>query len=408
MSESDGFSLKPMIITGLVSFFISGLGGYLLSDWQNRAKPALIVSSIGFSPSDRLLEIEPNLLARSLSSSWMRRLKKFEPYSSVDEEYKRLVRIEKRLQKGVDLAEKWLKEKEKWKTGAIEKISVQEIAETPYAQDSIVGSTLVGSIRRNEVDNPPVSFEELKSLSDVAELFKDDEGWRIHLGSKSTGFPDDDAKGHRSKNHIKLLAFSFAKGSTKNIYYYTKWFVDETYRDLQDVQSLIANIKNILLPSAHLKIDVSVYNSGHSPVTLKPYMAVKFLNEELKNHSIILHRAKEQTNETSSLGDLFGLKNGQNEKSTDVKVSSYLPESIGSQYIFIPPNSGENFTLSSNTPLGVDKGAKILALFNANALRSQLISLDSDGVSINSPAFIFGKNISKDDEVLINNAANSR
>jgi len=394
MSAIDKISLKATIITALISFLISGFGGYFLNDLQTRAKPELIVSSIGFSPGDELIEIEATLLGKSADSSWMRSFKKFESYDSIDQEYKRLVRIEKRLKKGTDITEKWLKENKNWSTGEVEQVRIQELIETPYCQDDIVGSNIIGSMRRNEIDMPPVTFEKLQALPDIAELYRDNSGWRIHLGRQGTGFPDDDAKGRQSKKSIEILAISFAKGSAKNIYYYINWFINETYRDLQAVQDLISEIEEILLPAAHLRIDVSIYNNGNSPVTLKPYMAMYFLNEELKNHSIILHYVKNQENERA--------------ESTDVKVSSYLPESIGSQYIFIQPNNGENITLSSNIPLGREKGEQILSLFNANALRSKVISISSEGHSIVSPAFFFGKNISKDDEKLINDVVSSQ
>jgi len=401
MTDDKSFSFKSVLLVALISFVVSGGGGYFLSEWQNRAKPNLIVNSIGFSPSDDLIEIDESLRALSRTSSWGAAFKRFETFESLEGTYESLIRVEKRLERGLSLAESWLKKHENWEGGIASSVDVNDILEVPYCQDTIVGSVLIGMIRRKEIGKPPISFADVDAMPEVAEIFRDEGGWYINLGSQNTGFPDRDARAKSGKDAVKLMAHSFSKGSPENIYFYIKQFVSSSYRDLKEIRSLSSELQAVLLPSSKLRISVSIYNSGNSPVTIKPYMGMIFENEGLRQYRMVFENSEETAaNEDTLANALFGVSGGI--ESTDVKVDSYLPKSVGSQYIFVAPNSGRDLILVSLQPLGADKGSMILDLFNINALRSKVVSVSSEGNPIFSPSFMFGKSISTDDEAVIN------
>jgi len=398
MPNNRSFSWKHVIVTALISFAISGGGGYYLYEWQNRAKPGIVINSIGFVGSSELLEVGKPLIKKTQECAWLRSYKEYEWYDSLDSDYKKLVRVEDALKKGLETVEIWLSHHRHW---AIEgaTATINDLLDMPICKNQAVMSSVIGSIRREEHGSPPNSLSTVRKMPEITDLTYIDTGWVVDMKAFGLSVPVKRHASRGEKKGLELLARSVSNGDLKNLHFYMNEFLRLTSRELNGVQEVKVLLESKLLPASHIGMDVSFHNSGNSPIIFKPYMAIDFDNTELKGDPLILKIEREHASEPKTDESSNGKKKG-----TQIIVDSFLPRSVGSQYSFIPPNSTKTIRLASLAPLGAERGERILALFRANALKCCLVSVSGEGEIINSNMVVFGESISKGDKMIIDTA----
>lgn len=388
------FSLGAVVAAASVSFVISGLGGAVLSEWLARPKPLVTISAVGFAGSEAQVQISDALIKVTDDSAWTRNYRKFESFSSIEEDYATTDRIKKRLERGLALVDGWLAANSALFETGLSRLTIEQVDASPYMSDDIVGSALIGMARRGELQGAPLPMSEVIGVDPVTEIVNDGSKWLLYFRNHNIAFPFKEAQTETEKSAIKLLAHSFAYGAGANIVHYLKRFQAETNRELRELILLKEQMAKAMLPLTKLSVTSSVFNSGRSPLVIKPYALLRVLNDDVepKEHVVKVEMAAASDRQPTLL-DLVNKRDGAG--GDDVVVDSFLPKTLGSGYVLVPPNGKVDVKLTSVEPLG-SAGERLRAIYDSNVLRCQVTMLRVDGVELTSDALLFGSSVDAD------------
>lgn len=392
------FSVTTVVATALISFIISGIGGAMLSEWLARPKPLLTISAIGFSGTEHQIAISDSLQRATKESAWFPNYRKYESFDTLSEDYKKAERIKHRLERGLLLVEDWLESNET----ALQNdkpLTLKELDSTPYMQDGIVGSSLVGMARRGELSAAPIDIDVVKQGTPVTELVKLSDRYLLYMGYKNVAFPFGSADTQTEKEQIERLAYSFAFGNGKNIVYYMKRMAEASNRDIRQMVSLMEIFEGSMLPATSLSVRAEIFNSGRTPLVVKPYALVRVLNDDIEQKDHLLRLtplapAEDSSRSRGILDQIAGLQ-GANNSGSDVIVEGFLPAIEDRSYVLVPPNDSISLQLTSDVALG-ESGERLRAIYDANVLRAKLILVTDAGDQIQSGAMIFGASANTD------------
>ena len=388
MTEKRFFALKTVVLTSLITFMISGMGGAAISTWLDRAKPVVIIDAVGFSGSSEAIAIGDSLRDRVKESSWVPSVKNFEHWRGISERYELAQRIRKRLEVGIELSEAWLKQNEASFNKPNSKLTFDELSEYPYMIDEIIGSTLVGLARRGEISNVPVSPIDMASLTDSTQLQRNNDGWLLYMKTQNVAVPDDDAKTEVEQRHIETLAKSLSKGVGPNLVYYIRRFLENANREARHLLQLEQALQSALYPQTRLSAKITVFNSGKSPIVLKPFSLLTVLNEDVHNGQYVMAGV------SNSKGGGVALTEILNEpESRDVEVLPFLPSTEERQYILVPPQGQTTIRLESLVSLA-GNGERLRQIYDLNVLRCKITFSTLTGRLVESRGAVFGKTVS--------------
>jgi len=386
------FSLSAVVATALITFVVSGIGGAILSEWLARAQPLLTISAIGFSGTEKQVAVSDLLRTATKKSSWTPRRRKFESFATLEKDYKNAERIKLRLESGIALVEEWLK------SNAVEleiennPLTLKQLDSTPYMQDEIVGSALVGMARRGELSAAPVDLASLEKGIPVTELTKANGRYLLYMGNKNVAFPFENADTQTEVKQIEHLAQSFAYGSSKNIVYFMKRMAEASNREIRQLINLLEIFKSSMLPVTSLSVRSEIFNSGRKPLVVKPYALLRVLNEDIEQTDYLLRLSPRVTSQISPQLEIFSeiVRRQTNSSSgRDVVVEGFLPTVEDRSYVLVPPSGSVSLQLTSDAALGAS-GSRLRAIFDANVLRVKLILATDNGDQIHSGTMIFG------------------
>jgi len=385
------FSPAVVAATAGITFLISGFGGAALSEWLARPIPLVTVSSVGFSGSETHVDTDANLITITKESPWIRSYRKFESFSSMENDHLEVSKLKKRLEIGIAIVNDWIKSNSDNMSIPDRILTIEELNNSPYMADVIVGSTLIGMARRGELNGAPNAIGEVTKHPPVTEITSDGSKWILYFYNRNVVFPFGQAITETEKSAIKLLAFSFAHGNGSNIVYYLKRFQAGANENFRNLIEITEELEKAMLPSTKLSITASIFNSGRKPLVLKPYALLTVLNEEIdsRNHIVKAELA------TTSDALRWVTEEKEDAGSEDVLATSFLPPTSGGSYILVAPNSKADVKLTSIEKLGA-AGAQLRSIYNSNVLRCQVTMHDISGTKLVSEALLFGPSMDKD------------
>ncbi len=402
------YSIEAILLSGFLTFILSGILGALFKDWLDRAKVDVVVQSFGLAPSTKPIEIPQELRSHSEKCGWMSSLHRFESYSKLSAILKHLKRVNARLRLARTSVDDWTLDNRLWEENYASSATVDEMSDCPYFRDQMVGSLLIGSARRGEINSPTVKLADLEKLPEVTELAESEEGWHLYMREKNAIFPTGDTKVETTRRILKQFAESFARGSKGNIYYYVNEFKRISAEDINVISEIIQKLEQLLTPASLLQVKVSVLNHGAKAATIRPFARMQFHNDEVAAFKPVM-RVAEAPKSAAELSSLeLMLQSGTNEKSIiddgtdgdDVLIEESFPKSDSNSYILLAPKSHTTLTLTSDQPLG-ESSERILSMYKAAVLRSSVIMLTIDKKRLSSPNTLFGQFISDDERVLL-------
>jgi len=386
---NDNFSLTSMFINTSITLISSSTAAAFLTQYLTRPRPAALITSVGFTGSEEYIHIDDKLISLTEENPYFLPFRQYETYKRLESSHETLVRISKEMQIAIDGTQLWLQVnslRDKNYT-----MTIEELLKTPYCTHNIVGTILSSYISRDEIPgDPPISIDELEKLPKIAPVIDNPKGYSVDLRKKSVLFLNEKCNTDTSKKVLRSLLSSYSRGSSANIIFFTKKFLEIAQKSLDPISRTISNIEDLMLPRAHLSVRVVFHNYGKKPITLKQYMGLKFEHEDLEDATIYL--AVKHNNTKLEHGSQMDPKVN---RGTNVQVEPFLPRQSEGQYIFLAPNSEIACELKSIGPLGKEEGRRVRDLFSANVLRCRLVAIRMDGKGVISPAVIFGENASK-------------
>ncbi|UJB70999.1 hypothetical protein HRE53_08225 [Acaryochloris sp. 'Moss Beach'] len=371
MAQADSFSLLQVIATSSATFITSGIGGALFQKWLTRSKPSISITSVGFEVPEELIRLPESLQIRSDENAWVRKFKNYEESEDLLKFHEEAQTITEQLRNALELAQTWLQENEGKDISSA--IALAELKKHPYFEDVIIGSLILGGIKRAEISNPPVVLEQASEVyEDLFETKEMDEMISIDLGKKRVQFSFDNMFS-KQKMQVETLAKSFAKGIYGNLAYYTKEFIAGANRDINRLQQLSKELESVLLPRLRLSIGLSVYNSGKSSTVLYPYVGLKILDQAFEDRSFLLAIKRVQKPGAFEIKNLFPMLKERGERGKDIVVSGLLPETSTSPYIDIPPEKFKELKLVATEPIGGDDISIVKEIYSTGLLTCQVV-----------------------------------
>lgn len=391
-----GFSLRTVVVTALVSFAISGLGGSLWQQWLARARPSLIVTSVGFRGSSELLRVPTDLVTASENDNWGTSLKAYASFEVLRRRHNQAAEATQRLERLNIVVQEWLNQHQ---MSARKTLEYADIQKHPIAVDPVFGSSLHGMVRRGEFATLPVT--KLTDYPTIVPLRLIAEGYVLRFKMVNILFPSTRVDNDELE-HMKLIAESFSRGIMANILDITRTVSNETANELNALGKVRALLEQVLLPEARLFVDVSFYNSGKTSTAIKPYLGLRLLHDSFANKEPILLRVYSAEQPKSELAALLSENADANDESgTDVHIRQFLPASNGGSHIHVAPGEVKTVSFMSLERLGPELGLAVKQVYDAGVLNCQVVAVQREGSSIWSQPTVFGDKLNDADKQTI-------
>ncbi len=398
MNHKDRFSLRAVVITAGVTFAISAIGSIMVTQWTDRAKPIVTVASVGFSGSDQTIPINEVIQNLAEENPWVDNFKKYEPWTALSNAVELTHTVQERLAQGISIADDWIKDMgSRFASDQARQITFDELRDYPYFVDDIVGYALTGMARRSELSDAPVSVGDMKLLEPITARHHDQarQRWLFNMGGRTVAVPYADARTQTQRDNLEEIAISFEYGVGQNLLYYMKRFVEDANRDKVGLTALDTELRNALHPQTRLYANVIVFNSGKTPMVLKPYSLLIVLNENLKKRDFLLVGAQ-ISGSTADLDWLIEQVRAETVEGVDVHTEPFLPSTDERQYLFVPPESSVTIRLETVDPLG-EHGQELRSIYDHGILECRVIFSTIDGRTVESSSAVFGQEVSVSD-----------
>jgi hypothetical protein len=333
-SQSSGersFSVAQVVITALVGFTISGLGGAAVNEYFSRAKPQLILEAMGLQAinSERGIKISESLEAATESSAWIESLKGVKSVKELYDELRRARDISNVLILAQSVAETWLKKIEA--RGLKEKtvqLDSEDLRATPYFDSEALLASLKGDARRKSLPEPPIGLSELRQEHQVLpSVIENGELWVISESARANLGKESDAGS-------VLLSESLARGDIRNLTFYARHFIQSTAEENQKLALIQNELATAIASEFSFAVRATVVNTGRTAITLGPAFAIE-VSSSTSSRSLPLVALPSVT-----VSDrLFG--------SLDDFMSPPQEASASQVFVTIRPNESQALTLTS-------------------------------------------------------------
>lgn len=400
--------MSGILLTAIITFIISGIGGALFERWMSRAKPAITVTSVGFCYGDDLVQVENKIIELADIAGWGSNIVSNMNCKQLEEELETIKNIIEQLNDAINICEQWLQEHEQGYTKHNENfnISLVELKRHPYIKHAIMNRALTGGIRRGEIAEPPVTLESIRQTDSnyqtIAFLcqanqdgnyiddFNDDGADDIYLllGNQIAQFTRCSCPLKYQRNSITLLAESFARGIGNNIAHYTQEFIFHANSDVHKLEQVRSELGKVLLPKSKIVVDISIYNSGRSAIALRPYVGLRILQSKRIFQFFILST---QPPEISYGGE------DKDRSIQSNKAPKLFPSKSENPYVNLPPGDLKNLRLITNDNIIEDDILTIKNIYSSGVLTCQVIAMTLDTQEVWSPVSVFGARISDDE-----------
>ena len=278
-------------------------------------------------------------------------------------------------------------------------ISLDDLLDNPYFIDDIIGSTLVGMVRRGELPQIPRSTDDLGDLDPIIKLHHDPfgEGWLIHLGAKAVTFPYGDTVTEAQRKSIEHIAKSLSYGLRVNLIFYNDAFLQSATDEHFQLQQIIDKLTDALYPSTRLYAIVNVFNTGKAPIILRPYALAEILNENVTGSFIMAGAPLDvsQPSEGDTVEEL--LRTLTQEEGSHVHIEPFLTSADERQYVLVPPEGQVAVRLETVDTLAGD-AKELHRIYELGLLKCRILFSIVDGKQLQSATAVFGTKVSPEDE----------
>jgi hypothetical protein len=376
------FSLKEVVITALVGFLLSGIGGALFNDYLSRAKPAIVVENVSFEGPAEPIETSADLRSLAAKSHFFQ-INKYASYSELTQHEAEVQQNLQLLRTGLDATTTWLARAEN--SGIppnTSRMTLQDEESSPFYENQSIASTLLTQYHLRVYTPPPNSLAAVRRSASLGTVSQDESAVNVDFGSSSLKFPfdsaDDDYRGW-----VRLLAESFAYGDRTNIVHYHRTFSESAGPLIRSLEQLQGMLRELIYANARLNVALLFSNSGGKLVVMKPVFALIIDHPDFKQPFVLTTvSTKRQT--------------VPGEASQDVKVIPVLPEATPVPSFNLKPGEAKAIHAVGLSPL--DKDAKSISdKYASGLLRCKAVAFTRSGIRVESDTSPFGSRINPDD-----------
>ena len=392
----DAISITVSLSAGV----LSGIGGMFLQKyWSNKA-PVVQLTSVAFEGP--LVKVPHDLVETTKTAPWGKHLDNFETFEALIEYEQQQGVYSEKIEQAKSLAEDWLKlyqddlEKELIPKSALEAC--------PYFHTPIMGSSLLGNLRRRKKIQLPIENIELENTNNIFDIqSENDKEIVLHLGYKAIRFPISKDFGEEQKMTNKLVAYSFVTGNSKNISWLMNYFINESSREVIEVEKIRKAIQGLLTKSAVLKFGVTLTNKGTEPQLIKPYGAVNVKFGD--SNKLLLVEHKQNNNEQPGKLDLEQLlTNKASAAKKPTNVPTFVNKIDKSPHILVPGHSSIDVTFVSIE--GNASAEKIIDFYRFGGVSAIVMVETINNSKLTSPVTSFAHSLNEDRQETLREAAN--
>jgi hypothetical protein len=377
------FSLKQVLATAVITLVVSGLGGAFIQSFFSRAAPSIAVTSIAFTGPNEVVKLPESLINASLKDLWGDDLNPYEPFETLLKRERKTQEILERLRKASEATNDWLSANapQAGREG-VQLLLASAVRAHPRMHDPSFSGSLTGMIKRRELPPPPIAEADVVREPALFPMEEEEGAWVLHLGQTGVRFLYDSLPPDL-RTQMKLMMLSFQHGIYANIQFYSQQFKSQSAGEMSQLIELQKLLRTVLLPQARLTANISLYNSGGTAVTFRPFFALRILHKDFANTVFVMAPS--------------GRKKDVVATGAEFNLPLYLPETSSSPYINVPPNQLVEVTVTATTPLG-DNGERIKGIYESGLLSCLVLGKTDKGREVRSASTRLGEGISPEDK----------
>ena len=403
-----------IILTAVVTFVISGIGGILLERWLNKARLSIAINDILFGYSIQDFEIGENLLGLLQSIPWgvglQERFRNTYSTQDISNSYSVVQNTISKLKEAVSACEQWMEmhHHEPKKKKRTPDLYMNDVKSHPFFKYDIIGNSLTGDIARSAIGSPPKSLgsirnEKIEEDSRMFDLYQEevvdieridrqkneiviDSGLRNHvrriddnaisdLVLSASGFTHiferSKIKTEEQRCICTLLAESFSMCIDENIFHYTKEFIDHSNNEIGRLEQLAEGLSRVIENQLSIYIELSVYNFGQTATAIDSYMGLKIFNRVKGDHMLVFK--------------IISIKSSQ------LSSSDSEDQSVQNRYITINPRSSHKITLELDNSVSMDEIKELREIHSTGLLTCRLLVMTNDRRKVVTKVVNFGK-----------------
>lgn len=389
------------VITAIVSIIINEP----IYTYLNRAQPHISVTSIGFAGpiGNESILIPSDVVRETSNSNWLESLKNYE-------QFEKIIDYDKKLSVDIIRLDKSIKTISNWQTVLEDKLAAsdserlalneRELIGNEITKNELVATTILRKIHLERTASPPLDLKQLEKFTTLISVKHDSKKkkWSMQFGISNISIPYSNLTSDK-ENKVQIFARTLARGSVKNLSFYTQLFIDTARARILEAQGVQEKLRSAVYPVSRLVVNATLHNEGKSSVTFKPYFGMKILHQSYSDRAFYLaldasEEARENPFSLTSGGFSIAVPNGK-AKGKEVEVKSFIPEAGIIKYVSIPPESIREVSMVGTDPLG-ESAEDINNILKTKSLTLKLLGISSDEKEIWSDTFIFSEGISKE------------
>ena len=357
------FGLGKLSIGAMI---ISAFIGAEINDYYTRAKPEVVVTTIGFKAPlyGQSVALSEEVIALSFELSWSPSLREQESFGNA-------LAVARACADGKREASSLVKELKDWNEANIgssgrsfdSTAAIPEIAmwRHPLLKQGIgrnITTSLVFSGKLGPASHSLAEIEPLPKLFEIADQ-PQNERWVLYLHNQWLFFDYQNLSDGR-KRDLALFVNSLGRGAKQNVAEYTARILSHTESAILKTSELQDSLETLLLPNAALSVEVSLLNAGGRPSIFQPYFAIHIDHDGYRHKSFVLAVELKGAGSNPSNGDVF------------------LPKTRGQAYLTVPSGESINITLVGVDPLG-EATSELLSLQESGLLSAEVAGVLFDG-----------------------------
>jgi hypothetical protein len=356
---------------------ISGIAGLYLQRYLSRAKPNLNVTSLSFEGD--VVEVSEEIQSLSRKANWSENIHRYISYEDLKKFEVHIAQTTAALKQEKENVDKWLENFNS--DGVSSSFSIGQMVRSPALTDlNVFMAHLRGSLRRRDFPSLPTSIEDLEAKKEIFPIEINSKKYSVHCGNFQMPFEKDDFA-EDTHEQLKHLIYTISRGDATNMILIHEHFSNYAGSQVYDYQKLLVEVRKHLINNSKLSLNVSISNTGLTPIILKPYFAAKLKFGE-KTKSMVL----ENLNKISANSKIPFINM--------VRSEQYQKSSKSTNYVSIAPGKSVQVSLVSSEGLDRDSH-EIAEFYELGGLTGQVFANSESGSVVKSKMTLFSKTISE-------------
>lgn len=277
MTADQKFSPRKVLVTAIIGFLVSGLGGAALNEYLARAKPQVIINSVGFRfPSLALnIKVPDKLLTLAKRNPWQADLKGEMSIAMLREYRAHGGALMERLETAARISRAWIQDIElRGLLGQTKQLAAYDIREFPLLNSETLFALARGALRRGDLNDPPVPALELNQYEDQLSVTERGDDYWLDLGDYLIRFSPNPPI-----EHATPFYHSIQKGLLANLLFYQNRLLKIIGDDLTLFGQVRKELGDLLMPYSELAVKVTAVNRGRTSTILEPFFGLRLTVE---------------------------------------------------------------------------------------------------------------------------------